>query len=127
MFTQSKATAVALLAAAFLAGGAAGWGARSVISRRHCHRRWDANAIAAHLSKKLSLSGAQRDSVRTILQRHRPAIDSIWKQASPRVDSIRSTVHAEIGAQLTAEQQTRYHDLIARFEQRRHAAEAEHR
>ena len=119
MFSRSKVWALALLVAVFVAGGATGWQLRGMTAVRRLPRYRDADAMVAYLGKALSLSAAQRDSVRAVLQRHRSEMDAIWKQVHPRVDSIRSAIQAEIGTLLTAAQQTRYGDLLARVEQRR--------
>ena len=126
MFSRSKAWALALLVAAFVAGGAAGWGGRSMTAARRPppFRYRDASAMVAYLKKELSLSPAQQDSVRAVLQRHRPDLDAIWKQVRPRVDSIRSAIQTEISAQLAAAQQSRYRDLVARFERQRRGADS---
>ena len=55
---------------------------------------------------------------------------TIWKQVHPRADSLRTVLQAEIGAQLTPAQQSRYRDLVARFEHQRRGADTgskEHR
>jgi hypothetical protein len=126
---RSKAWAVALLVAVFAAGAATGWALRGSTARRGPHPR-DTRAMVAHLAKELDLSAAQQDSVRTILDRHRAEMEAIWKQVHPRADSLRAVLQAEIGAQLTPAQQSRYRDLVARFEHQRRGADTgsrEHR
>ncbi len=67
MFTKSKAWAVGLLIAIAVAGFAAGMAVQGWTSRRG---RGD--GYAGYLTRELSLSAAQHDSVTAILRRHRP-------------------------------------------------------
>jgi len=122
VLNRSKVWAVALLVAVFVAGAATGWSLRGSAGRRGPNPR-DTNAMVAHLAKELDLSAAQQDSVRTILDRHRAEMAAIWKQVHPRADSLRTVLQAEIGAQLTPAQQSRYRDLVARFEHQRRGAD----
>jgi hypothetical protein len=72
------------------------------------------------LSRRLGLRPSQRDSVRAIFERRRPAFDSLWRQVSPRIDSLEHAVSKEIEAQLDPDQRTKYAELRQQFEQRRH-------
>jgi hypothetical protein len=74
--------------------------------------------MVTFLTKQLKLSGAQQDSIRAVLQRHRPELDSIWHLVHPRMDSLRAIMHREIDAQLSPAQQRRYSRLVRRFEPR---------
>ncbi|MGH7673431.1 MAG: periplasmic heavy metal sensor, partial [Gemmatimonadales bacterium] len=116
---RSKLAALALLAAVFVAGGAAGWGARESTDHRGRGRGRGPDAMVNHLDRELDLSPAQRDSVRAIFARHHPEIEALWAQVRPRFDSIKARVRAEISGQLTADQQTRYQRLLEDAEHRR--------
>lgn len=118
---RPKLAAVGLLAAVFLAGGLAGWGGHKAAERDKDRgpRRRGPDAMVAYLSRALSLSDAQRDSVRTIFARHRPETDALWAQVRPRFDSIKTRMRAEIDAQLTPEQRARHQQLIERAEHHR--------
>jgi hypothetical protein len=105
-----------LLVVVFVAGAAAGWGTQRWTELRWTPRYRDADAMVAFLTKQLNLSGAQQDSVRAVLQRHRPELDSIWHLVHPRMDSLRVIMHREINAQLSPAQQHRYSHLVRRFE-----------
>jgi hypothetical protein len=114
----NRLKAGALLAVVFAAGAAAGWGVE-----RWTHLRWtpryrDADAMVSFLTNQLNLSGGQQDSIRAVLQRHRPELDSIWHLVHPRMDSLRAIMHREIEAQLSPAQQRRYSGLVRRFEPR---------
>jgi Heavy-metal resistance len=126
---RSQTWAAALLVAVFAAGVATGWGLRGSTTR-HAFNPRDTKAMVAHLAKELDLSAAQQDSVRVIIDRHRAEMEAIWKQVHPRVDSLRTVLQTEISAQLTPAQQSRYRDLVARFEHQRRGADTgskEHR
>jgi len=121
--TRSEALALALLATAFLAGGAAGWGLRSWTAARR-DTEGTPQVMVARLTKQLGLSAAQQDSVRTVLERHRIDVDSIWRLTRPRMDSLRRLMQAEIEEQLTLSQQHRFRDLVARHERQRWLADS---
>jgi Spy/CpxP family protein refolding chaperone len=116
---RSKLSAVALLAAVLLAGGAAGWliGERDDRDRRPRGRGPD--AMVAHLTRELKLTPAQADSVRAAFARHRPEIQALWAQVRPRFDSIKAVVRAEIDAQLTPEQRAQHQRLVEEAEHHR--------
>ncbi len=111
-----RAGALALLIVVFAAGVAVGWGGRRWTHAGPAPRYREARAMVDFLTKELNLSSAQQDSVRAILRRHRPELDTLWHLVHPRMDSLRAVMHREIDAQLTTSQRTRYHALVARVE-----------
>jgi hypothetical protein len=115
MLNRSKVWAITLLAAVFVAGGAVAWGVEDLVDdRRRDGRRRGTDAMVAFLDEKLDLRPAQRESVRAVFVQHRAAMDSIWREVHPRVDSVRAAMRAEISAQLDSLQRERYAQLIAR-------------
>jgi Spy/CpxP family protein refolding chaperone len=121
MLNRSKLAAVGLLAAVFLAGGLAGWGGHEAIERDEGRGRRGRgpDAMVGYLQRELKLSDAQRDSVRAIFARYRPATESLWAQVRPRFDSIKTRMRGEIDAVLTPEQRTLHQQLIERAEHHR--------
>src|SRR5438876_1035134 len=65
MFNRSKAQAIALLVAVFLAGGAAGWGVAASRGDPRPPRRGP-DAMVDFLAGKLHLSAPQRDSAQAV-------------------------------------------------------------
>jgi hypothetical protein len=114
MFNQSKAWAIGLLAAVFVAGATLAWGFDEWMgdSKRGGRRR-GTDAMVEFLDRKVDLRPAQRDSVRAVFARYRTATDAIWAEVHPRVDSVRNLMRAEINAQLDSAQRERYARLIA--------------
>lgn len=116
MFTRSKAWAIALLIAVFVAGGVAGWAA-STWSRRGAPRMGRSpTAMAKFLARRLDLSVEQQDSVRAILVRSNTQQQAIWRDVRPRFDSLRAAVRSEISALLTPAQRERHKRLLAELE-----------
>jgi len=115
MFNKSKAWAFGLLAAVFAAGIATGAAVEALADGDETPRRGrrSAEAMVAQLTRQLDLSPVQRDSVRAVMERHRPAFEAAWREMRPRYDSLRQRVRGEIAAQLTSEQLTRYERLMA--------------
>jgi Spy/CpxP family protein refolding chaperone len=122
MFNRSKAWALVLLAATFGAGIAAGWAMQAWADDRGGSRgRRGPDAMVAYLAGELDLSAAQRDSVRAVFARHRPAMQALWESVHPRMDSLRRAMRDEVATQLTPAQQARYRELVAGWGQRHRA------
>ena len=119
MPNRSKWSAVALLAAVFIAGGAAGWLIHDSTEPDRHPRGRGPDAMVAYLGRELDLTPAQADSVRTIFARHRPEIEALGAQVRPRFDSIKTVVRAEIDAQLTPEQRAKHQRLVEDAEHHR--------
>ena len=119
MLNRSKLSAVALLTAVFLAGGAAGWLLRESTGHDGRGHGRGPDAMVAYLSRALKLTPVQSDSVRAIFARHRPEIEALWAQARPRFDSIKTRVRAEIDAQLTPDQRAKHQRLVEDAEHHR--------
>lgn len=120
---RSQSWAVAFLVAMFIVGAAAGWGFRARSARPGLHHRNLREAVA-YLTKELSLSAVQQDSVRVVLERRRTEMDSLWRATRPRIDSLRGTMRAEISRQLTPSQQARFHEIVAEHDRVRRAADS---
>jgi len=119
MFNRSKAWAAALLAAAFLAGATVSWTLRSMRPAREPHARGrGSEAMVTYLTRRLDLTADQRDSVRAVFQRHRAAMDALWYDVHPRLDSLRQAMRGQIAAQLDTGRRERYLRLLAKHEHR---------
>jgi Spy/CpxP family protein refolding chaperone len=118
MFSQSRAWAAALLVAVFLAGGATGWAVSRATLVMPPHGGGP-DALTAYLARRLDLDAAQQDAVRAVLTRHHAEMQAIMSSVRPRLDSLRTTVRAEITAQLTPPQRERYARLLAELEHQR--------
>jgi Spy/CpxP family protein refolding chaperone len=112
---------IATFAGGALAGGAViGMADRDKLpGRRPHHHHPGSDDHIEYMSRKLNLTPAQKDSVQAILERHKPAMDSIWRQLGPRFETIKDTISNEIRRQLTPEQQQAYAEMIRRFEAER--------
>jgi Spy/CpxP family protein refolding chaperone len=114
---RSRGAALLLLTAAFVAGALVGAGATTLLRaeggmpERHAR---GPNAYLALLARELDLSPAQRDSVRAVLERHHPAMDSLWQATRPRLETLRAAIRSEIRTQLTPAQRTKYEQLLER-------------
>ena len=118
MFNQSKAFAIGLLVAVFVAGIALGAvGTRWTAGRRGPPPR-PRVGYADRLAQQLQLTTVQRDSVAAILQRFDPKMRAIFTHVQPQMDSLRQELRNAIKAQLTAQQQTTYQQLIERERER---------
>ena len=115
MLSRSKAWAVALLAAVFVAGAAGGVVASR--SARHAPRMGRGpDGMSEYLAQRLELSPTQRDSLHALIARHHADMQAIWRTVRPQLDSLRAVVNEEIRTQLTRAQQERYTQLLAELE-----------
>jgi len=125
MLKQSTGWAVAALVAAFLAGGLVSWGVASHAGhgRGSGGPGWGRSGRGGggpggFLKRELELTPAQEDSVQAIFARHRPQMEALWREMRPRFDSVRAAVNAEISAQLTPVQRTKFQELEHRMDER---------
>ena len=119
MIPRSRLGAVALLGAAMAFGALVGGIAVSAAEHRgtgpgnHNHGR---DGYVARLTEELTLDSEQQESVRAVLNRHKPVMDSMWQEVRPRFDSVRTIIRGEIRSLLSPEQQGKYQQLIERRE-----------
>lgn len=121
--SRSHWVAAAFLTTACVVGGATGWVLKGWVSGRERHDR-NPDATIAYLSKQLGLSVEQEDSIRTALERRRMEMDSIWRDARPRIDSLRTAMQVDIEEELTPAQRARFRELMLWHERQRHAADS---
>ena len=101
-----------LLIAVFLAGALVG----GVIARLRPPMGRDANGMLKHMTEQLDLTQVQQDSIKAVLDRYRPAMDSAWAEVRPRIETVRARIRSDIAAQLTAEQRTKYEEMMKRHD-----------
>jgi hypothetical protein len=118
---SSRARAAVLLGATFLLGLVVGlFGGRWLHPGQLGPRpRPTPVALADHLSRRLDLRPEQRDSVRAILERHRPTMDSLWSEFRPRIRAVDESLQQEITAQLDPAQRDKFAKLRERYERKR--------
>jgi len=117
MMSKSRWAAAGLLVTVFALGALVGGIGSSMAEKgqsRSGHGRPGRDGYVERLNAELTLSPAQADSLRTILQRYEPTMDSLWRELRPRFDSLRAGIHQEILGQLTVEQQTKYQEMLER-------------
>lgn len=128
MFNKSKSLAIALLVATFAVGAVVGTAVSAAWAGDEGHRnRGKRHSYAERLQGELALTPVQRESVDAILQRRQDAMRLIWETVEPRFDSLRTQIRGEIVAQLDAEQQAKYGELIAKSDSAHAAREARER
>lgn len=114
---SSRWRATLLLIVVFLAGVGVGVAGLRLLGPRRGGRPTTDRAVEM-LGRRLKLRNAQRDSVRAVLERHRPELDSVWGAFRPRFDSLQHTIGKEIEAQLDPDQREKFTQLRQEFEQR---------
>lgn len=97
MMTKSKWTAALLLVATFVLGVLSGGAAVATADRGTAASRHPSGGMVEHLADQLGLDARQQDSIRTILEAHHEAFQSVSDQIS-----------ADILAVLTDDQVERY-------------------
>lgn len=118
--SRNRVGAFALLLATFVLGGLLGGAATSLADRR-THRHDRRPSFVDRLNSELVLTATQRDSVQAVLDRHQPAMDSLWQRMRPQFEAERQAIRTEITALLTPEQRVKYAALIQRLDSLRRA------
>jgi hypothetical protein len=109
--SRSRAIAAALLAAAFVAGAAAGIVADRLTSPRPTIRvRQDMSGVL----DKLNLTRAQRAQAEAILQRRTPLSEDAMREVAERLRAVADSVDAELRAILSPAQRVRLDSLRPR-------------
>ena len=115
--TKSRLAASGLLALVFALGALVG-GAATMLADRTRHgadRIGDRpGGFVQYLKEELSLTADQEHRITGVLDRHQPAMDSIWGLVRPQFEAERQTVRQEIRALLEPDQLKKYEVLIAR-------------
>lgn len=108
--TRSRLGAALLLVATFVLGGLVGGTVTSVADRKSHKPHGDRPrpSFVDRLQSDLDLTPAQRDSVQAVLDRHQPAMDSLWQLIRPQFQSERQAIRYAISALLTNQQQAKY-------------------
>lgn len=122
MISSTRRAAV-LLFATFVLGAAAGaavmaYGARTPASPATQGR---AAWYLDHLTKSLDLTPVQHDSVKAVIDRFTPAMDSLMSEIRPRLDTVRTAMRAEIARFLDPAQQKEYEAMRQKHERERKA------
>jgi len=115
--TRSRLSALGLLLGMFVLGAVAGGVGISMAEHRDDRpdrRGYGRDGYVERLSELLQLTEVQKDSIRGILQRSEPPMDSLWRELRPRFDSLRAEVRSAIQGQLTPDQQRVYSEMLER-------------
>lgn len=116
---RSRARAGLLLGAAFVLGiivGALGGGYAHHRFEHRFRGRPTPDMFVHRMTRDLKLTPVQQDSVRAVLKRRQPEMDSLWRSVRPRVETLRNSIRSEIRQQLTADQQARFDKQMRRFD-----------
>lgn len=137
--TKSRWAATGLLALAFALGGLAGGVATMAADKDHPREGSPGRSRAAYMAQmrqeyldqlrlELSLTTDQELAVVAVLDRHQPAMDSLWRavrtQFDTQFDTERQAVRRDIRATLTADQQSRYDAFVIKRDSIHRAREA---
>lgn len=110
--TRSRTGAALMLIAAFVLGGLVGGAATMMADRKtHSGKHAPRPTYVERLTADLSLSEAERDSIQAVLDRHQPAMDSLWEQIRPQFQSERQAIRNAISGLLNPEQRAKYTEL----------------
>ncbi|HEY2806100.1 MAG TPA: periplasmic heavy metal sensor [Gemmatimonadales bacterium] len=113
MLPKSKIQAIGLLAAVAVAGFAAGAATMSRAETKPPVNWRERCTFSGMMKDRLSLSDAQRDSVKSIMRRHRPEMHAVMDRVRPQIDSVRAVITTEVRAVLSPAQRIRYDSIQA--------------
>ena len=122
MISSTRRAAVLLLTTFVLGAGA---GAGFMAYRTRTPPPAPAQGRAAwyldNLKRNLDLTPVQQDSVKAVLDRYTPAMDSLMSEIRPRLDTVRTAMRAEIARFLDPRQQKEYEAMRQKHERERQA------
>jgi hypothetical protein len=118
---SSTRRAMVLLLAAFVLGAAAGAALMAYASRTPPPPQGRSAWYLDHLTRNLHLTPVQHDSVKAVLGRYAPAMDSLMSEIRPRLDTVRGAMRAEISGFLDPGQQKEYEAMRQKHDQERKA------
>ncbi|UCF21183.1 MAG: hypothetical protein JSU87_07295 [Gemmatimonadota bacterium] len=122
-----RAKGIALLLATFVAGALAGTAAERILAAR---RAPEAPGFEIGMARglgegrllgpfrELDLTLEQRARISEIIERGRPRTDAVMREMLPRLRAITDSVHLEIRAVLTPEQEAVWDSLLTRTHRR---------
>lgn len=111
----NRGLALALLLFIFAAGLGVGWGiARWSDSPRARESRRGERSRGRHFYASLNLSPEQARAVREIHERHRPRLDAVLEETTPKIRAIHDEIEQEIRQLLTPVQLERLERQKAR-------------
>jgi hypothetical protein len=116
--TRSRWAATGLLALVFALGALTG-GAATMFADKTSHRggdRYSPQSYAERLAEDLALDAARQRQVVAVIERHQPAMDSIWTQVRDQFSAQRQSLRQDIRSVLTPEQVEKYNALVARYD-----------
>jgi hypothetical protein len=114
--SKSRWAATGLLGLVFALGALVGGAATTFADRNH-HRSGHFGphgSFVDFLKEELELNPEQENKVSAILERHAPAMDSIWGTIRPQFDAERLAIRGEIKALLSPAQIKSYDAMVAR-------------
>lgn len=116
-----RGLALALLLFIFAAGLGAGWGLSRWTDSSHPRAREgrrQPRSRGLHFYARLNLTAEQERAVREIHERHRPRLDAVLEETTPRIRAIHEEIEQEIRPLLTRAQLERLERLKAHREGR---------
>ena len=119
---SSTRRAAALLLATFVLGAAAGAAVMAYATHPASPPGKGRSAwYLDHLTRNLDLTPVQQDSVKAVLDRYTPAMDSLMSEIRPRLDTVRTAMRSEIARFLDPRQQKEYDEMRQKHERERKA------
>jgi len=119
---RSRGVAAALLAAAFAVGILVGAGGTLLADWNEGPDRRESRGPRGYLQRLthvLELDSAQRDTVQAILDRHKPALDSLRREMEPRFETLQQSIRSDIRSRLNPDQQRKFNDMTRRSDSMR--------
>ena len=120
---SSTRRAAFLLVATFVLGAVTGAAVMGYTSHRPDRPSSQGRAAwyLDHLTRNLDLTPVQQDSVKAVLGRYTPAMDSLMSEIRPRLDTVRTAMRSEIARFLDPRQQKEYEEMRQKHERERTA------
>lgn len=132
VFERVRLLGFGVLAVTFIAGALAGAAIDRAVTEdtgveaRSERRGGGDGDDRRYIIDRVDMSGDQRATIDSILERRVVRMQAVWREVEPRLDAITDSARTEIMSVLTPEQQAEYEAMLERRRQERRDRERRH-
>lgn len=110
---------ITLLVGFLLGAAATGLVLHQIFPPHHPPGAADADRVLKRLDSKLGFTADQKEKVALLLKQELPKADVLRKEGDEKFQALRNSFNSQLRLLLTPDQQKKYDDMVAQWEQRR--------
>lgn len=112
-------TTIILLVGFLLGAAAAGFAFHQFFKPHHPPGAADADRVLNHLDSKLGFTDDQKQKVALLLKQELPKADALRSEGDAKFQALRDSFNSQLRLLLNPDQQKKYADMVAKWEERR--------